>query len=207
MMQTLTESVLAHITAVPLSNIPPYDALPDDTPRVIALCGLAGSGKSTVAAYLEDRFGYRRVRMAGPLKAMMRAIGLGDAEIEGDLKEKPCALLQGKTPRFALQRLGTEWGRELIGENFWTGLWQRTAFDVLDHGGRVVCEDCRFPNEERAIYQAKGVVWCLTGRGGIPGGHVSEDYRPEGDLTIDNSGTWDATRLQIDAALGVGRWQ
>jgi hypothetical protein len=59
----------------------------------VALTGLAGSGKSTAALHLVNRHGFERVRFAGPLKAMVRALGLTDREIDGDLKEVPCGLL------------------------------------------------------------------------------------------------------------------
>jgi hypothetical protein len=61
--------------------------------QIIAFTGLAGSGKSTAAKHLCTRHGFERVRFAGPLKDMMRALGLTEREIEGDRKESPCALL------------------------------------------------------------------------------------------------------------------
>ncbi len=45
-------------------------------------------------------------------------------KIEGSLKAKPCSLLAGKTPRHAMQTLGTEWGRNCIGDGFWINLWR-----------------------------------------------------------------------------------
>src|SRR5690606_21287800 len=124
-----------------------YAASTDNLPPVVAFTGRAGSGKSTASRYLVERHGYQLVKFAGPLKAMMRALGLGDRHIEGDDKELPCALLSGKTPRHAMQTLGTEWGRNCIGENFWVDLW---TYHASQHE-RVVVDDCRFANEARAI--------------------------------------------------------
>lgn len=169
-------------------------------PNVVALTGLAGSGKSTLADYLVSRHGYVRVKFAGPLKAMCRAIGLGDAEIEGALKEVPCALLQGKTPRYAMQHLGTAWGRDLIGPDFWTGLWVATANDVLDHGGRVVTDDCRFDNEADTVRAAGGVVIQLQGRGGIAGSHASE-AGVDADVVLRNVGSVADLRRAADEVL------
>lgn len=76
-------------------------------PSVVALSGLAGSGKSTLADYLIQRHGYTRVKFAGPLKAMCRAMGMDEAQIEGHLKEVPSPHLQGRTPRYVMQTLGT----------------------------------------------------------------------------------------------------
>ena len=108
-------------------------------PRVIGLCGEIGSGKSVIAQILSEDHGFVRLKMTDPLNAMLRALGLNDYDLEGDGKEKPCAVLVGATPRHAQQTLGTEWGRNLIAPNIWTMHWSRAATDVLDHGGRVVC--------------------------------------------------------------------
>ena len=37
--------------------------------------------------------------------------------IDGDLKEAPTPLFEGRTPRHAMQTLGTEWGRDRIGRD------------------------------------------------------------------------------------------
>jgi hypothetical protein len=66
---------------------------------VIGFAGSMYAGKSTAAARLVSRFGFHRVRFAGPLKAMMAALGLSHEEIEGSLKETPSELLCGKTPQ------------------------------------------------------------------------------------------------------------
>lgn len=175
----------------------PSEALP----LVVALSGAAGSGKSTAAQYLVDRHGYTRVRFAGPLKAAMAALGLSDRQIEGDMKEAPAAILCGKTPRYAMQTLGSEWGRNTIGEDFWIGLWRHAATDIIEGGGRVVVDDCRFPNEAAAIRKMGGDIYRLTGRGGIAGGHESErmDFIP--DVHIDNSGSVSELRRALIEAL------
>lgn len=167
--------------------IPPRAAANDNRPSVIALSGAAGSGKSTAADYLVRMHGYERVKFAGPLKDMMRAIGLPESCIEGDAKEKPNRMLRGKTPRYAMQTIGTQWGRDIIGPHFWVGLWERAALEVLDAGGRVVVDDCRFPNEADAVRKLGGVVVRLVGRGGIAGSHASEDMDWEADRVLTNN--------------------
>lgn len=171
-------------------HLPPLTVLANDNhprPSVVAITGPAGSGKSTLADYLVSKHGYVRVKFAGPLKEMMRAMGLSDHHIEGDLKELPTPLLQGRTPRYAMQTLGTEWGRNIIGEDFWTGLWASVANDVLDNGGKVVCDDCRFENEAEVIRRFGGTVWQLRGRGGIAGDHSSE-AGVDADVILRNEG-------------------
>lgn len=156
----------------------------DNLPRVVALTGAAGSGKSTAADYLIRHHGYERVKFAGPLKDMCRAIGLTEDHIEGHLKEVPCDMLCGKTPRHLMQALGTELGRNLIGEDFWIRLWLHRVAAAK----RVVVDDCRFPNEAAAVRSLGGVIIKLEGRGGIAGGHESEKGCGTWDGVVENDG-------------------
>lgn len=172
----------------------------DYLPRVVAFTGLAGSGKSTAADYLVTK-GYTRVKFAAPLKAMLRTIGLTEDHIEGHLKEVPCALLQGKTPRHAMQTLGADWARTCIGEYFWIGLWMRDVDDILDRGGRVVCDDCRYPNEAAAIRKLGGDIYRLTGRGGVGGSHESERMDFIADCVIENDADLRALENRIDREM------
>jgi hypothetical protein len=188
-------------------HLPPLTAANDNhgkLPNVVALTGVAGSGKSTLAAYLIERHGYVRVKFAGPLKSMCRALGLSDDHIEGPLKELPTPILQGRTPRYAMQTLGTEWGRSMS-QDLWTGLWQRTANDVLDNGGRVVCDDCRFDNEADTVRALGGVVIQLQGRGGIVGSHASE-AGVDADVVLRNVGSIADLQARADEVLFGGRW-
>lgn len=168
---------------------------------IIAFTGLAGSGKSTAAAHLVANRGFVRVRFAGPLKAMMAALGLSEAEIDGDRKELPCELLGGKTPRWAMQTIGTEWGRKLIGDDLWTRAWQ-TAVDRVPAGVPVVVDDCRFPNEGAAIRSLGGVAIRVERAGaGTASVHESEAYQIPAVCTIENNGTPSDLYAEVDRAV------
>ena len=143
-------------------------------PPLVVLTGSAGSGKSTVASALAAMYGARVVKFASPLKAMLRAIGLADAHIEGELKEKPCDLLGGQTPRHAMQTLGTEWGRGLISNDIWVEAWTREVLGVLAEGSCVIVDDCRFENELDAALSMGGYVLRLERDGAGAGNHASE---------------------------------
>lgn len=171
-------------------------------PSVIAFTGLAGSGKSTASQMLVDVFGYKRHRFAGPLKSMMAAIGFDQDHIEGKFKETPNQLLDGKTPRYAMQTLGTEWGRKLIGEDVWVNLWEDAALETLLCGTPVVVDDCRFPNEAGRVRQLGGMVIKIVGRGGIAGDHASEQGCGIVDAIIENDGDIDALHSKVIRAVG-----
>lgn len=156
---------------------------------IIGLCGPAKSGKSLAAEYLINNHGFARVRFAGPLKAMLAALGLSQEEIEGPLKERPCAMLGGKTPRHAMITLGTEWGRDMIDPDLWVNAW-RAAVDRLPEGKPVVVEDCRFHNEAHTIRSCDGLLVRLDRRlAGIGVAHPSEQENFTPDLRIENNGT------------------
>ena len=189
---TRTENAYPPIQAI--SDAPPLS--PDirnpqpayNSRKIIAFTGVAGSGKSTAAQYLVERHGFERVRFAGRLKDMMRALGLSEREIEGDLKEKPCALLAGKTPRYAMQTIGTEWGRDIIDHDLWVRVWaDRVA--KLPAGKPVVVDDCRFPNEAATVRALGGnIVRIMRPGAGTSSAHLSETHTHEmrPDITLRN---------------------
>ncbi|MBB2818960.1 UNVERIFIED_ORG: hypothetical protein GGD59_002205 [Rhizobium esperanzae] len=191
----------AAIGKVPAVTVGCSSPANDNLPPVVAFTGVAGSGKSTATRYLVDRHGYTLVKFAGPLKDMMRAIGLGEDDIEGSDKELSNSLLCGKSPRHAMQTLGTQWGRDCIGEDFWINLWKDTAERTIAHGGRVVTDDCRFPNEAQAIRRLGGDIFKIEGRGGIAGSHVSERGCGDHDLVIANGGELDELYETVEEAL------
>lgn len=140
----------------------------DVTAQAIGLSGFAQTGKTTVANYIEAKYGFKRQHIAEPLRAMLRTLlqrfKLDDELITryltGDLKEEliPCLKV---TSRHAQITLGTEWGRQLIDNDLWARLWSYEA-----EGSKAMNDSVRFPNEEAAIQGALGGFTILVTRPG-----------------------------------------
>jgi hypothetical protein len=125
---------------------------------------------------------------AGPLKDMLRVLGLDDRHLYGDLKEAPCDLLGGVTPRAAMQTLGHEWGRETVYPNIWVDTAKRRALDILKYEGRVVFDDVRYSNEAAAIKDLGGVTVRLFRGEETPAEHPSEEIDFKADRVLYNVG-------------------
>lgn len=177
---------------------------------LIGLSGKAGSGKSTVTRYLNDK-GFGTRKLAGPLKAMIAALleqqGVSPETtpdyIEGHLKEIPTVYLGGRSPRYAMQTLGTEWGRGLISENFWVDAAMK---QIGDGDGNLVVDAVRFPNEALAIRRAGGVVVNVVRPSLDPvEAHQSEDALADFafNYVIYNDSTMDRLHQRIETML---RW-
>lgn len=174
---------------------------------IIAFTGLAGAGKSTAAAHLVNSRGFQRVRFAGPIKAMMLALGCTAEQVDGSLKETPCDLLCGRTPRWAMQSIGTEWGRELIGSDLWIRAWEAALANV-PADVPVVVDDCRFPNEAAAVTKAGGILVRVERPGaGTSSVHASEQHALPAAGTIHNTADERALGEQIDVLLRDLSWR
>lgn len=112
---------------------------------IVLLTAKARCGKDTAAKVFVDA-GYTQFSFADPIrKFIMDVCGFKDLE-ELDLKKMiPQEVLDGKTPRYAMQTLGTEWGRESINEKIWTS----AVREKITRSGaeKIVVSDCRFDNE------------------------------------------------------------
>jgi hypothetical protein len=183
----------------------PFETRKDSPPIVIGIRGPIGSGKSSIAKRLAaTQENCEVISLASPLKKMLRAAGVPQENLYGTTAEKdaPLPMLCGRNGRYAMQTLGTEWGRQLIGPRIWLNLWRH---EVLKSGADlVVCDDIRFADEADEIRDMGGIVFELTGRGMHRNDdHISESDKVVPDLLIDNSGSIEATCQAIcDVVFG-----
>ena len=161
---------------------------------IIGLCGPAGSGKDTVRSLLEQHHDFAGLAFAEPIRGMLRELfasnGISEDFIDDRaLKEAPIPAL-GTSYRHLAQTLGTEWGRQCMGADFWLNIAGAYLADLKAQGyERFVVSDVRFANEAAWVRAQGGVVWRVE-RPGLASvrAHVSEAQDFEADAVIDNSG-------------------
>lgn len=141
---------------------------------IIGVCGFIGSGKDTVADYLQNFHEFRRESFASTLKDAVAAVfGWDRTLLEGRTKEARewreqidpwwAARLDMPTltPRWVLQYWGTEVCRKGFHDDIWIASLENKLRNSKDN---VVISDCRFPNEIQSIRNAGGkIVWVQRG--------------------------------------------
>lgn len=156
---------------------------------IIGVCGLIGSGKDTIADYLQNIHQFRRESFAHTLKDSVAAIFGWDRELlEGRTKESRAWREQvdpwwaerlnmpNLTPRLVLQLWGTEVVRKGFHDDTWIASLENKLRKTTDD---VVISDCRFPNEIKAIKRAGGIVIRVQ-RGPEPGWYHMADRANSG---------------------------
>ena len=142
--------------------------------HIIGVVGFIGSGKDTVADYLQNFHGFRRESFASTLKdAVSNIFGWDRTLLEGrtaearEWREQVDTWWASRlniphlTPRWALQYWGTEVGRNSFHTDIWIASLENKLRKSADN---IVISDCRFPNEIQSIKNAGGtIVWVQRG--------------------------------------------
>lgn len=174
--------------------------------KLIGICGPARSGKDTSADFLVENYGFRQQAFADPLRDALSAM-LGLSQVDFTDNKEIDLMLVGRSPRYLMQTLGTEWGRDMVNPSIWT----RLASARLLQAGRAmtVFSDVRFENEAAWIRGCGGKVLFLE-RPSAPAvrKHSSESVAIPcpGDYTICNDGSLAdlyKSLMRIMAAVGV----
>lgn len=117
---------------------------------LIGIHGPINSGKDIVADYLIKLYPnkLRRYAFAKPIKEACKVLfGFTQAQLEDRTLKEQVDPFWGFTPRAAMQKLGTEYGRDLMRPDVWI---MRAAHEVLKNsseGFATIITDVRFQNE------------------------------------------------------------
>ena len=189
--------------------------------QVIALYSPAPqSGKSTVAEMIRSVLWSNNkscivYSFASPIKKMLyillEELGIKDAEdrVYGNKKEEPIKLLGSKNPRYIMQTLGTEWGRQLIHDRLWINIMINKIKESPNH--TIIIDDMRFPNEKAALEALDALCINVFFYKIIrPGSDYTPNHASEGsmdDLLFDeviiNDGSISDLRKKVEKILGV----
>ena len=196
--------------------------------HIVAITGKGRSGKDTVAGMLVGGLGFTRIGLADPMKRFCAEVfGFTHEQLHGNERDLPDSryprafetvgsdpatrvevATSHLTPRYALQTLGTEWGRNCY-RDIWvnagintartlladhamaysatTGLYTKTPWnqDMVNRG--VVFSDIRFHSELAAMRRAGAITVFIDrpaeARGALAGvpDHASEREMDEMD--------------------------
>lgn len=132
---------------------------------IVGVVGFIGSGKGTAGDILNE-LGFIKESFAGSVKDITSVMfGWPRYLLEGDTDEsrsfREAADPQWSkrfgrefTPREALQKIGTEVGRDVFHKDFWVQALEQK----VDQNKHYVITDVRFPNEINWIHEQGGIV-------------------------------------------------
>jgi hypothetical protein len=135
--------------------------------NIIGLVGFISSGKNTVANILNDHQ-YTSIAFADSVKDMLsvmfdwpRELLEGDTELSREWRTKTDDWWTARldipdfSPRWAMQRIGTNVFREHFHEDIWIIKLEKKLATM---SGNIVVTDCRFPNEIAAVRRMGGTI-------------------------------------------------
>jgi hypothetical protein len=141
---------------------------------IIGLTGRKRSGKSTIAQALVHK-GFTEFSFAEPIRTFTKILlGLDHAGLE-EAKEQPVKWLDSiVTPRYIMQTLGTEWGRQMIHPDIWIRYLTRRITAPANSDANIVISDIRFDNEAIALRELGAKIVRVERPGGGEDWHSSE---------------------------------
>ena len=159
---------------------------------IIGIAGFQGSGKDTIADYLQNIYGFKRDSFAATLKDAVAAVFGWDRDLlEGRTTESRAWREQvdpwwanrlnmpGLTPRLVLQKWGTEVARKSWHDDTWIASLENKLSRAHND---IVITDVRFPNEIQAVRNAGGIVIRVV-RGDEPMWYSIAKRANKGDMT------------------------
>jgi hypothetical protein len=172
-----------------------------DHPTLIGLIGSKGSGKDTCADYLVEKFHYHKVAFGDPVKEICKLLfNLSNDRLENRHLKEQIDPHWNISPRNMFQRIGTEFGQELVftifpelndkidKKHLWITLLSEKMgkLNGNDYNLKInhVISDIRFKHEVDFIKQRGGQVLKIN----RPNLKMNDIHKSENELdTIDAS--------------------
>jgi hypothetical protein len=171
---------------------------------IIGLTGYKGSGKSTAAKYLEEKYGFKRVNFKDGLVAEMKERlpdVLEQLSKYHHLSVDELFNIKPEIMRALMQNYGTE-VRRADDPDYWVNKWNKT---VSGNDVNIVVDDVRFGNERDALLMQEGVLIRITRLDITSGGEHQSETEQEGfeaDFTIvAEPGSFESIYKQIDSII------
>lgn len=174
------------------------------------------SGKSEIGKILIRQLGYVEHPFARPLKEhcihlIQVVTGMSEKSARKYLysskKEQIPGMPPGITGRVLMQKVGTDFGRNMLDRLIWLNAWKREV-QTYNKMFFVVADDMRFEEEAGTIRNMGGQLWRVT-RPGLPP-LETDDHESEGrlehfdfDVEILNDGTINDLHVSVMNALRV----
>ena len=118
--------------------------------KLIGIHGPLNGGKDTAANYIQAKFPdvFGRYSFAQPLKQACEIMfGFSKEQLEDRILKEAVDPFWGFTPRKAMQKLGTEYGRDTMCEDVWVRRAEMELAKNLKSGRGMIITDVRFENE------------------------------------------------------------
>jgi len=174
--------------------------------RLIVFSGYARAGKDTAVQVLHTE-GYKRVAFADIMRKFVETLNpIVHTDTIGPIRlakvidsygwEGYKESIYRDEIRGLLQRLGTDCGRQLLGDN----IWVESAFNALDPDNRYAFADCRFLNEAEAVRSRGGLVIRIERPGvGPANAHPSETSLDgyDFDYVVQNDNSHEVLRQKL----------
>ena len=132
--------------------------------KIIGLAGLAGVGKDTALQLLKAQQRTAGMAFADPMRAMLEALFAHTGTPRRYMQHRRCKEATipqlGSSYRHMAQTLGTEWGRQCLGEDFWIRIATARIARLQELRWEVICiTDVRTAAEAAWVRSQGGLIW------------------------------------------------
>ena len=122
--------------------------------KIVGFAGKAGAGKDTAALALINE-GWYKYSFAQPIRDGLEAMfGIPQKDMFDTHLKNQSNYKYGRSIRYMLQTLGTEWGRNMMSNE----IWIQRGMEICSQHEKVVIADVRYKNEAQAIRDAGGII-------------------------------------------------